>query len=245
MSSTPSPTFENYPGSTSQPAEPGEWRDPAPRSTSRLVPGRAPSGPPPGGPSDPSRRRVLAVIGGSVAGLAVLGILSSQHRESGPTWPVDSASTSAEEPDDSENATDVQGHTVSWPDGWTIGDLGDNQLVLVGGGATMIFRVFTAGDDATAVEEAQRLLTRHTASLRKRSVVRTTKGGRGSVETGTAAASGTRDGRTIDAEARVAIDRDEDGEALAVIVLQPSGTSSKRQDQISRMRRRFLDQISG
>lgn len=244
MSSAPPPTFENYPGSTSA----AGWLEPSPAEPARLVPGRAPSGPPPPGSSGPSRRRLLTVVGGSVAGLALLSFLTSQQPESVVTWPADGTSASAEDPeapDGSENATDIQGHTVAWTHDWTIDDLGDSQLILVGGGATVIFRVFTVGDDATAVEESQRLLTRHTANFRKSSAVRTVKGGKGSIETGTATVSGTKDGRTMEGEARVAIDRGEDGESLAVIVLQRSGTSEDRREQIARMRRLFLNQIGG
>lgn len=241
MSGTP-PTFENYPGATSAS---DDWGDPGPAGPAHLMPGRAPVGPPPPVRSGGTRRQLLGVIGGSVAGLAVLAFLAGRGTEAGSASPTDSSWATAEPPEDSTNSDDVQGHPVSWTDDWTVDDLDDNQLVLVGGGATVIFQVFTADGESTAEQEARRLLARHAANLGKRGAVRTAKGGNGLIETGTATVSGTRDGRTMDAEVRVAIDHGETGEALAVIVVQRSGTSNERRDQISRMRRRFLDQVGG
>ncbi|MFT4293865.1 MAG: hypothetical protein QM582_00440 [Micropruina sp.] len=254
--SNPPPRYENYPEQGEDELGRGPVFGEPPTNPAPLMNFGAP--PPAPRSSGPGRRQFFGVLGGGVALVAVLGVVaSSRGGMSGNGWPTgsdptdwvpgaDDDSTDGGDPD--SNDADLGGHTVSWPDGWTVDDQSDNQLVLVGGGATVVFRAYTPGDDVTAVEEAQRLLNRHVSSLRKRGALETSRGRKDSVETGAATVSGTRDGKQVDAEARVVIDRsDEDdtagGGALAVIVLQPSGISEKRRKQIVAMRKDFLDQL--
>lgn len=244
--STPPPTYENYP-----PAGDAGWRSTDGASPEQpRAPLAAPTPPPT--PPGPGRRTVVRLIGGGAAALVAVAIIANNQNRSArpdPTgWatgapaeaPADEDDEDGEVPDDE---IDLGGYTVSRPAGWTVDDSTDVQAVLVKGGATAIFRAYTAGDDVTATEEARRLLDRHTAGLGKR---RTGTPGRGSgsPESASIEASGTRgDGVRVDTEVHVAIGSDEDREALAVIALLPSGTSKKTRTEVTRMRREFLDQL--
>lgn len=238
--STPPPTYENYP-----PAWDAGVRSAGGEGSEHPLPPPVvlPSAPPP--PPGHDRRGVLTLIGGAVAALvAIPMIASSQIR--GPIadpegWESAEASDPEDDPDGrAENETDVGDYLVWWPDGWSVDGRTDTQVVLVRGDATVIFRAYTAGDDATATEEAQRLLSRHTAGLGKRRTGAVEKGSeRASIE-----ASGTRgDGSRVDTTVHVVIDGD-DRDALAVIALMPSGTPAAHRKEIARMRRDFLKQLS-
>ncbi len=242
--STPPPTYENYPPSGQDRVRSVD--DTA--SSQWSAPTVAPLGPPPP-PPGPDRRGLLYLVGGGLAGIGVLAFAAS-NRNGGITGAPSDWSSSGPGPDDDDdsgdgagNETDVGGYTVSWPDGWEVDTRSDTQLVLTGGQATVIFRTYTAGDDATAAEEAGRLLNRHSAGLGKRRIGNTTSSS-GSVEKASAEASGVLgDGVRVTVSAQVAIDAENDGDALAVIALLPSGISASRRKQVTRMRRDFLDQL--
>ena len=241
--STPPPTYENYPPSgedrvrSVDDAASSQW-------SAQTV---APLGPPPPAPG-PDRRGLLYLVGGSVAGVAVLAFAASNR--GGVTGAPTDWTTSAPGPDDDDdsgNGADNEAHvgdyTVSWPDGWELDTGSDTQLVLTGGSATLIFRAYTAGDDVTAAEEAGRLLNRHSAGLGKRRIGDATSSS-GSVEKSSAEASGVRgDGVRVTVSVHVAIDTENDGNALAVIALLPSGVSAGRRKQVTQMRREFLEQL--
>lgn len=240
--SAPPPTYENYPPSGEDRVRSGDDAASASWSPQTVVP-LGPPPPPPG----PDRRGLLYLIGGGLAGVAVLafaasgqGVISAQPSD----W-----SSSVAEPDDddsgdgTDNETELDGYTVSWPHGWAVDTESDTQLVLTGGRATIIFRAYTAGDDATAAEEAGRLLNRYSEGLGKRRVGDTASSS-GSVEKASVEASGVRgDGVRMGVAVHVAIDADNDNEALAVISLLPSTTSTARRKEVVRMRREFLDQL--
>lgn len=187
------------------------------------------------------------IVGGGtavLASIAVAAILQDRAQsgvpEDGESQPADPGDEWPAGPDNEEELGD---YTVGWPDGWTVDGRTDTQLTLVQGEATVIFRAYTAGDDVTATEEAQRLLNRHTAGLGKRRTGATSKGS-GPVETASIEASGVRgDGVRVDTTVHVAIDSYDDRGALAVIALVPSGTPAARRDEISGMRDDFLDQL--
>ncbi len=242
--STPPPTYENYPPSgqdrvrSADDAASSQW-------SAQTV---APLGPPPQRPG-PDRRGLLYLVGGGLAGVAVLAFAASNRNGGITSAPSDWSSSvpGSEDDDDSGdgagNETDVGGYTVSWPDGWQVDTTSDTQVVLTAGRATVIFRAYTAGDDATAAEEAGRLLNRHSAGLGKRRIGNTTSSS-GSVEKASAEASGVLgDGVRVTVSAHVAIDAENDGGALAVIALLPSGISASRRKQVTTMRREFLDQL--
>lgn len=245
--STPPPTFENYPPSADAGAGSGDGADPIepPRAQPRPVVFAPPSGPPP--PPGPDRRSVLRWIGGGAAALIAIPVIASMQNRGQAGfpggWDPDAPDPDDESEDLPDNQADVGDYTVSWPDGWTVDGTTGVQVVLVQGDATVIFRAYTAGDDATASEEAQRLLNRHTAGLGKRRTGATTKGS-GSVETASIEASGVRgDGVRVETTVHVAIDTGDDRDALAVIALVPAGTPAARRQEIAQMRREFLKQL--
>ena len=163
-------------------------------------------------------------------------------RNGGESGSSDGSFEPADPDDDPSNQADIGDYTVTWPDGWTVDGTTDTQVVLVQGDSTVIFRAYTAGDDATATEEAQRLLNRHTAGLGKRKTGAAKKRS-GPVETATIEGSGVRgDGVRIDATVDVAVESEERS-ALAVIALLPFDLSAARRKEVERMRRDFLDQL--
>ncbi len=168
--------------------------------------------------------------------------LIATARNEGGSGPGDGSFEPPDPDDDLSNQADIGDYTVTWPDGWTVDGTTDTQVVLVEGDSTVIFRAYTAGDDATATEEAQRLLNRHTAGLGKRKTGAAKKRS-GPVETATIEGSGVRgDGVRIDATVDVAVESEERA-ALAVIALLPSDISAARRKEVDRMRRDFLDQL--
>lgn len=108
----------------------------------------------------------------------------------------------------------------------------------------LIFRAYTAGDDVTAAEEAGRLLNRHSAGLGKRRIGNATSR-LGSVEKASAEAvrGARRSSVEVTVSVHVAIDTENDGNALAVIALLPSGVSAGRRKRVTQMRREFLEQL--
>lgn len=239
MSTTP-PTFENYPPAPDAAVGAFGGGDPveAPRVQPQQVVFTPPSTPPPP-PPGPDRRSVLRWIGAGAVALVALPVIASVRNGGDSGIPADGESQAA---DPVGNETDLNGYTVSWPDGWTLNGTTETQVVLVQGEATMIFRAYAAGDDTTAMEEAQRLLNRHTAGLGKRRTGATNKGS-GSIETANIEASGVRgDGVQMEVTVHVAIESD-GRNSLAVIALLPAGTSADRRAEVTRMRREFLGQL--
>lgn len=242
--STPPPTYENYPPARDAGARATDGAGPEQPHPPLVAPP-----PPPAPPPGPGRRTVVRLIGGSVAALVGVAIIRNNLDPSGGRDPAgwSTGGAPAEEEDDEdtpENELGVGDYTVSWPDGWSVDDSTDVQAVLVKGGATAIFRAYAPGDDVTAGEEARRLLNRHTAGLGKRRTG-TPSTASGSSESASIEASGTRgDGVRVDVHVWVAIGSDPDRDALAVIALLPSGTSTKVRTEITRMRRTFLDQLA-
>ncbi len=239
MSTTP-PTFENYPPAPDAAVGAFGGGDPveAPRTQPQQVVFTPPSAPPPP-PPGPDRRSVLRWIGAGAAALLAIPVIASVQSSGESQSPANGESEPAEPVD---NETDLNGYTVSWPDGWTLDGTTETQVQLVQGEATMIFRAYAAGDDTTAMEEAQRLLNRHTAGLGKRRTGATNKGS-GSIETASIEGSGVRgDGVRMDVIVHVAIES-EGRNSLAVIALLPAGTSAGRRAEVVRMRREFLGQL--
>ncbi len=243
--STPPPTFENYPPARDAGPRSGDHGGASERPEQPLTPVFAPPGGPPPPAPGPNRRGVLTMIGGGVAVLIAMPVIASIRNRNPPGFPEGWESGAAPAPDEDEpedlpdNQEELGDYTVTWPDGWSVDGRTEIQLALARGGVTVIFRAYTVGDDVTATEEAQRLLNRHTAGLGKRRTNATDTGSeRASIE-----ASGTRgDGVRVDTTVHVVIDGDERN-ALAVIALVPAGTVAARRDEITRMRRDFLDQL--
>lgn len=233
--STPSPTYENYPPGRDTAAGAGSEEPPV------RPPGLAVPPPPPPPASGPNRRAVLGSVGAGVAVLAALAILVPNRGSSSGEPEASEAADYTEGVSDRE--AEVGGYTASWPEGWKVDSQAENQLVVVYGDAAVTFRAYIAGDDVTAAEEVQRLLNRHTTGLGKLRTGATTSG-TGDPETASGEMSGTRgDDVRVDVSVHVAIDTEDDRDALAVVAVVPSRTPGARRNEITRMRRDFLGQL--
>lgn len=246
MSSSHPPTFENYP------EPPPEHATPEPADQLRVEPtGWTPlvSAPPPPKPSpwpSLSRRNVMQVTGVGVAGIVGLSLLANQ-RGSGSEWPGGEPSqfgTDGGDPDDTDGgrSVNVGDYTVDFPKGWTITDQTDDTALLSNGATTMLFRAYQAGDDATAVDEASRLLKKYAADLRRPGTVQTREESTTDLEVAAATRSGTIGAEPGQAEAWVAISREAE-EALAMITLVPDAAPSKVKREVVTTRNLFLDQL--
>lgn len=238
--STPPPTFENYPPAWDADVRSTEGAGPA--GTSAVAPRPAVPGPPSPPPPGQDRRSVLLMIGGGALALVAVSVVARNMTDA-PNGDPGGAASEEPEPPEPENATELGDYTVSWPDGWTVDGATELQVVLVQGEVTVVFRAYSAGGDATAAEEAQRLLNRHTAGLGKRRTGATSTRS-GLVETASIEASGVRgDGVRVDTTVHVVIEPEDQRDALAVIAQVPSGTPAARRQEIDRMRRDFLEQL--
>lgn len=228
--STPPPTYENYP-----PA----WD----AGVGTAGGGSGPQSASPGGlvspPSRPTARRVVLKLIGAAAAVGV-GTMAVSYVGAAAMFDSEDFVDGRERPG---NEAEVGGSTVTWPDGWTEDVRTETQLVLTQSGATVIFRSYGAGDDATAADEAERLLKRHASSIGKQKTTSTsTPDEDADIETAGIEVTGVRgDGDRMDGSAYVALDVD--GEALAVIALLPAKASEKLRREIKSMRRDFLDQL--
>ena len=241
MSSSHPPTFENYPQPPPQYPSPDLEQRPA--EATDWTPVTSTPTPPPQWPS-PSRRNVLQVLGLGAAGMIGLAVFAAQ-RSATNEWPegvpTDFGSGGGD-PDGSDQGgtVDVGDYTVDFPEGWTITAQTDNTALISTGATTMLFRAYQAGDDATAVGEAARLLKKYATELRRPGTVVTKDQSTTEVDVGVATQSGTIDGKPGEAEAWVSISREAE-EALAVITVVPDAASSKVKREVISMRRQFLE----
>lgn len=237
--STPPPTYENYPPTWGDNAQSGDGSATQPQFGGGLA-----TPPPPPPPSGSDRRGVLRLAGTVAAGLVGLTVMANVTRSSSSSPPAgDPGDAGGYEGGDPDDEAEVGDYTVTWPGGWTKDVSTDTQLVLTQSGATVIFRSYTAGDDATVEGEAKRLLKRHASGIGKQKTTSTSTPDKDAdVEIAGIEVTGVRsDGDKMDASAYVALN--EDGEALAVIALLPAKASEKLRRQLRSMRREFLDQL--
>lgn len=242
MSSSHPPTFENYPEPPPEHATPDPTEQ-HPAAASDWTPITSAPIAPPQWPAV-SRRNVLQVAGFGVAGVIGVSLFAAQRNGSN-AWPEGMPSEfdpGGGEPDDTDQggSVDVGDYTIDFPEGWTITAETDTTALITNGATTMLFRAYQAGDDATAVGEAARLLKKYATELRRPGAVTTKDQSTAEVDVGVATRSGTIDAKPGDAEAWVSISREAE-DALAVITLVPDAASSKVKREVISMRKQFLD----
>lgn len=188
---------------------------------------------------------VLGGIGVGVGAIVIASLIARGSTQPGfgtGEEPIDDE----DEGDESERTVDLDGYEVQWPEGWNLDDYdGGSSATLTRGDNTVVFRSFSPSSDATAAEEAQRLLTRHTADLTSLGTVKTTTATTRRDETRAASArtTGRSDGDPVSVTSHVLID-DEEGQALAVIAVVLDSASDEVRAEVTEMRVRFLDLLS-